>query len=121
MYRTVLQVLECDEFYGLSPDQVTVTNRVQNTDAVLQVSQLIASDTITVPSEEKVFESVIAWIQVCSGLCYLNTVLWCGAAPAGAAGRHPAQPDGTRQVAASQSGVSHTQGSFYSMAWAILR
>jgi len=46
--RHFTEVLECDEFYGLSPDQV---------------SQLIASDTITVPSEEKVFESVIAWIQ----------------------------------------------------------
>ena len=28
-----------------------------------QVAQLIASDTITVPSEEKVFESVISWIN----------------------------------------------------------
>ena len=33
------QVLECDEFYGLTPQQV---------------AHLIASDTITVPSEEKV-------------------------------------------------------------------
>ena len=46
--RHFTEVLECDEFYGLSPDQV---------------SQLIASDTITVPSEEKVFESVISWIN----------------------------------------------------------
>jgi hypothetical protein len=28
-----------------------------------QVAQLIASDTITVPTEERVFESVIAWIH----------------------------------------------------------
>ena len=42
------QVLECDEFYALTPEQV---------------AQLIASDTITVPSEEKVFESVISWIN----------------------------------------------------------
>ena len=59
-------MLECDEFYGLGPEQV---------------ASLIASDTITVPNEEKVtelgisfdpclaqkivqvFESVIAWIQ----------------------------------------------------------
>ena len=32
-------MLECDEFYGLGPDQV---------------ASLIASDTITVPNEEKV-------------------------------------------------------------------
>ena len=36
----IVKVLECDEFYGLSPEQV---------------AQLIASDTITVPSEEKVY------------------------------------------------------------------
>ena len=35
----MLQVLECDEFYGLGPEQVAA---------------LIASDTITVPNEEKV-------------------------------------------------------------------
>ena len=35
----LLQVLECDEFYGLGPEQV---------------GALIASDTITVPNEEKV-------------------------------------------------------------------
>jgi len=46
--RHFTEVLECDEFYGLTP---------------VQVSQLIASDTITVPSEEKVFESVISWIN----------------------------------------------------------
>jgi len=42
------EVLECDEFYSLTAEQV---------------AQLISSDTITVPSEEKVFESVISWIQ----------------------------------------------------------
>merc|ERR1719348_2743674 len=46
--RHFTEVLECDEFYGLTPEQV---------------AQLIASDTITVPSEEKVFESVISWIN----------------------------------------------------------
>ena len=35
----LVQVLECDEFYGLGPEQVAA---------------LIASDTITVPNEEKV-------------------------------------------------------------------
>ena len=35
----ISQVLECDEFYGLGPEQV---------------ASLIASDTITVPNEEKV-------------------------------------------------------------------
>ena len=35
----LFKVLECDEFYGLGPDQV---------------ASLIASDTITVPNEEKV-------------------------------------------------------------------
>lgn len=30
---------------------------------LFQVAQLISSDTITVPNEEKVFESVISWIQ----------------------------------------------------------
>jgi len=42
------EVLECDEFYSLTAEQV---------------AQLISSDTITVPSEERVFESVISWIQ----------------------------------------------------------
>ena len=28
-----------------------------------QVAELIASDTITVPSEEKVYESVLAWVR----------------------------------------------------------
>ena len=28
-----------------------------------QIASLIASDTITVPSEEKVYESVIAWVR----------------------------------------------------------
>ena len=37
----ISQVLECDEFYGLGPEQV---------------ASLIASDTITVPNEEKVKE-----------------------------------------------------------------
>jgi len=46
--RHFTEVLECDEFYGLGSEQV---------------ASLIASDTITVPNEEKVFESVIAWIQ----------------------------------------------------------
>ena len=36
----LIQVLECDEFYGLGPEQVAA---------------LIASDTITVPNEEKVW------------------------------------------------------------------
>ena len=47
------EVLDCDEFYALDADQV---------------SDLIASDTITVPSEEKVYESVIAWVRHDSGL-----------------------------------------------------
>ena len=46
--RHFTEVLECDEFYSLGADQV---------------AQLISSDTITVPSEERVFESVIAWIH----------------------------------------------------------
>jgi len=46
--RHFTEVLECDEFYGLNPEQVAI---------------LIASDTITVPNEEKVFESVISWIN----------------------------------------------------------
>jgi len=46
--RHFTEVLECDEFYALTADQV---------------ARLISSDTITVPSEEKVFESVISWIQ----------------------------------------------------------
>lgn len=46
--RHFTEVLECDEFYSLGAEQV---------------AQLIASDTITVPSEERVFESVIAWIH----------------------------------------------------------
>ena len=28
-----------------------------------QVAELISSDTITVPSEEKVYESVLAWVR----------------------------------------------------------
>ena len=42
------EVLDCDEFYALDQDQVC---------------SLISSDTITVPSEEKVYESVIAWVN----------------------------------------------------------
>ena len=42
------EVLDCDEFYALDQDQVCI---------------LISSDTITVPSEEKVYESVIAWVK----------------------------------------------------------
>ena len=43
------EVLDCDEFYALDHSQVY---------------DLIASDTITVPSEEKVYESVISWVSV---------------------------------------------------------
>ena len=43
------EVLDCDEFYALDHSQVY---------------DLIASDTITVPSEEKVYESVISWVGV---------------------------------------------------------
>ncbi|XP_049826565.1 ring canal kelch homolog isoform X2 [Aethina tumida] len=42
------QVVECEEFLTLSHQQV---------------SKLISSDRLTVPSEEKVFECVIAWVQ----------------------------------------------------------
>ena len=42
------EVLDCDEFYALDQGQVC---------------SLISSDTITVPSEEKVYESVIAWVN----------------------------------------------------------
>ena len=44
------EVLDCDEFYALDHSQVY---------------DLIASDTITVPSEEKVYESVISWVSRC--------------------------------------------------------
>ncbi|KAG5875409.1 hypothetical protein JTB14_030936 [Gonioctena quinquepunctata] len=42
------EVVECEEFLSLSQ---------------LQVSKLIRSDRLTVSSEEKVFECVIAWVQ----------------------------------------------------------
>lgn len=42
------EVVECEEF-------LTLTNQ--------QVSKLISSDRLTVPSEEKVFECVISWVQ----------------------------------------------------------
>lgn len=42
------EVLDCDEFYALDDTQV---------------AELISSDTITVPSEEKVYESVMAWVK----------------------------------------------------------
>ncbi|CAH0564270.1 unnamed protein product [Brassicogethes aeneus] len=42
------QVVECEEFLTLSHQQV---------------SKLICSDKLTVPTEEKVFECVIAWVQ----------------------------------------------------------
>ena len=42
------EVLDCDEYLALDPNQV---------------AELIASDTITVPSEEKVYESVLAWVR----------------------------------------------------------
>ncbi len=41
------EVLDCDEFLNLDVDQV---------------EELVASDTISVPSEEKVYESVLAWV-----------------------------------------------------------
>ena len=34
-----------------------------NSASPIQVAELIASDTITVPSEEKVYESVLAWVR----------------------------------------------------------
>ncbi|XP_063916318.1 ring canal kelch homolog isoform X2 [Zophobas morio] len=43
-----IEVVECEEFLSLSPQQV---------------SRLICSDRLTVPSEEQVFECVIAWVQ----------------------------------------------------------
>ncbi|KAJ1522109.1 hypothetical protein ONE63_002420 [Megalurothrips usitatus] len=42
------EVVECEEFLTLSPQQV---------------SKLICSDRLTVPSEEKVFESVVSWVH----------------------------------------------------------
>lgn len=42
------EVVECEEFLSLTHQQV---------------SKLICSDRLTVPSEEKVFECVIAWVQ----------------------------------------------------------
>ncbi|XP_057671404.1 ring canal kelch homolog [Diorhabda carinulata] len=42
------EVVECEEFLTLSH---------------LQVSKLISSDRLTVPTEEKVFECVVAWVQ----------------------------------------------------------
>ena len=49
------QVLECDEFYGLTPQQV---------------AQLIASDSITVPSEEKVCTVFIRSVLYCTVLLF---------------------------------------------------
>ncbi|XP_044272422.1 ring canal kelch homolog [Tribolium madens] len=43
-----IEVVECEEFLTLSHQQV---------------SKLICSDRLTVPSEEQVFECVIAWVQ----------------------------------------------------------
>lgn len=42
------EVVECEEFLSLSPQQV---------------GKLISSDRLTVPSEEKVFECVVAWVH----------------------------------------------------------
>ena len=42
------EVLDCDEFLSLNHRQVI---------------ELIASDTITVPSEERVYEAVLAWVN----------------------------------------------------------
>ncbi|XP_046990787.1 ring canal kelch homolog isoform X1 [Schistocerca americana] len=42
------EVVECEEFLTLSPQQV---------------AKLICSDRLTVPSEEKVFECVVAWVH----------------------------------------------------------
>lgn len=42
------EVVECEEFLTLSPQQV---------------SKLICSDRLTVPSEEKVFECVVSWVH----------------------------------------------------------
>ncbi len=42
------EVLDCDEFLQLDVDQV---------------EELVGSDTISVPSEEKVYESVLAWVN----------------------------------------------------------
>lgn len=42
------EIIQYDEFFNLQPDQI---------------ANLIKSDRLTVPTEEKVYESVIAWIQ----------------------------------------------------------
>lgn len=42
------EIIECEEFLSLSSQQV---------------SKLISSDRLTVPTEEKVFECVISWVQ----------------------------------------------------------
>ncbi|KAF4521714.1 hypothetical protein B566_EDAN012162 [Ephemera danica] len=44
----VFEVVESEEFHGLTP---------------LQVAKLISSDRLTVTSEEKVFECVVSWVQ----------------------------------------------------------
>ena len=54
-------MLECDEFYGLGPDQV---------------ASLIASDTITVPNEEKVMWAVERGDEEMGGLRSLVVRLW---------------------------------------------
>ena len=55
-------MLECDEFYGLGPDQV---------------ASLIASDTITVPNEEKVIIFNTAAFCTCSSHVKLVTTCSC--------------------------------------------
>lgn len=42
------EIIQYDEFFNLQPDQI---------------ANLIKSDRLTVPTEEKVYESVIAWIE----------------------------------------------------------
>ena len=53
-------MLECDEFYGLGPDQV---------------ASLIASDTITVPNEEKVI--ILITGAFCSWSYFVKIVTTC--------------------------------------------
>ena len=90
-----LQVLECDEFYGLGPEQVAA---------------LIASDTITVPNEEKVEILLFLLQHLPSNFLGVWKRYCLDPALGGSSCSTPTLPYGAHQTASAQPRLSHPQG-----------
>ena len=90
-----LQVLECDEFYGLGPEQVAA---------------LIASDTITVPNEEKVEILLFLLQHLPSNFLGVWKRYCLDPALGGSSCSASTLPYGAHQTASAQPRLSHPQG-----------